>query len=592
MRTRAFNRVLLPMTSLTLIAGFFNESFWTVGAVMGLVPALYWLSIDIRGKTFGSDFLAILSLCATLLTHELFAGAIISLMLATGRTLESWAEGQAERALRDLLNRIPRTARRVSSDGTIVEISVDQLAAGHRILVRAGEITPADGQLVSAVTLDESALTGEPLPVNREPNDGVLSGVINAGDAFEYIATNSAEESTFAGIIKLVQSAQARTAPGVRIASQWALAFVPVAVVTAALAWLISGDVSRAVAVLVAATPCPLILAVPIAVVSGLSKAAKHGAVIKGGAILELLARAETVLLDKTGTITHGGPAIDEIVVSSDSSIEEVLTLAASVDQYSQNIVAKALVRAAQDRALHFLPVSNVSESPGHHISGEIEGNVITVGQLVQARPQWLDLAHPLVVAVTKNGALIGAIGLSDPLRPESKEMVAQLRKVGVKDIVLVTGDKESTAQEVATSVGITEVFSQMSAEGKLQITEKFMRSSNGTVIVVGDGINDAPALAAAHVGVAMGARGATAASEAADVVIVEDSIDRLTHAIAISKRSRSKAIQAAAVGMGLSFLVMMAGAWGLSTASEGALAQELIDIVAIAWALTALRDR
>ena len=592
MRTRAFNRVLLPMTSLTLIAGFFNESFWVVGAVMGLVPALYWLSIDIRGKTFGSDFLAVLSLCATLLTHELFAGAIISLMLATGRTLESWAEGQAERALRDLLNRIPRTARRVSSDGTIVEISVDQLAAGDRILVRAGEITPADGQLVSAVTLDESALTGEPLPVNREPNDVVLSGVINAGDAFEYIATNSAEESTFAGIIKLVQSAQARTAPGVRIASQWALAFVPVAVITAALAWLISGDVSRAVAVLVAATPCPLILAVPIAVVSGLSKAAKHGAVIKGGAILELLARAETVLLDKTGTITHGGPAIDEIVVSSDSSIEEVLTLAASVDQYSQNIVAKALVRAAQDRALHFLPVSNVSESPGHHISGEIEGNVITVGQLVQVRPQWLDLAHPLVVAVTKNGALIGAIGLSDPLRPESKEMVAQLRKVGVKDIVLVTGDKESTAQEVATSVGITEVFSQMSAEGKLQITEKFMHSSKGTVIVVGDGINDAPALAAAHVGVAMGARGATAASEAADVVIVEDSIDRLTQAISIAKTSRSRALQAAAVGMGLSFLVMLAGAWGLSTASEGALAQELIDIVAIAWALTALRDR
>ena len=592
MRTRAFNRVLLPMTSLTLIAGFFNESFWVVGAVMGLVPALYWLSIDIRGKNFGSDFLAVLSLCATLLTHELFAGAIISLMLATGRTLESWAEGQAERALRDLLNRIPRTARRVSSDGTIVEISVDQLAAGDRILVRAGEITPADGQLVSAVTLDESALTGEPLPVNREPNDVVLSGVINAGDAFEYIATNSAEESTFAGIIKLVQSAQARTAPGVRIASQWALAFVPVAVITAALAWLISGDVSRAVAVLVAATPCPLILAVPIAVVSGLSKAAKHGAVIKGGAILELLARAETVLLDKTGTITHGGPAIDEIVVSSDSSIEEVLTLAASVDQYSQNIVAKALVRAAQDRALHFLPVSNVSESPGHHISGEIEGNVITVGQLVQVRPQWLDLAHPLVVAVTKNGALIGAIGLSDPLRPESKEMVAQLRKVGVKDIVLVTGDKESTAQEVATSVGITEVFSQMSAEGKLQITEKFMHSSKGTVIVVGDGINDAPALAAAHVGVAMGARGATAASEAADVVIVEDSIDRLTQAISIAKTSRSRALQAAAVGMGLSFLVMLAGAWGLSTASEGALAQELIDIVAIAWALTALRDR
>ena len=592
MKARTFNRGLLLITSLGLILGFINETVWEITIAFGLIPALYWVLNDLRKKTLSSDVLAVLSLLGTFLTQEFFAGAIITLMLATGRVLESWAEGQAERQLKALLARIPQQTRRFSTNGVLEDIEVDEIQVDDRLLVRAGEVTPADGKLLTVATLDESALTGEPLPVSRRPGELILSGVVNAGDPLEYLATNTAELSTYAGIIKLVQSAQTRTSPGVRIAAKWAIAFIPIALVMAAVAWALTGESSRAVAVLVAATPCPLILAVPIAVVSGLSKAAKHGAVIKGGAILEALARAEVVLLDKTGTITHGGPVIGDIVVASNSKVNDVLTLAASVDQYSQNIVAKALVLAAKEKGLILLPVSDVKEVPGHHISGVVNGLEITVGQLTQDAPAWLDLLHPLVVAVTQDRHLIGAIGLSDPLRPESKVVIAQLRQAGVKQIALITGDRDSTAQEVAASVGITQVYSHVSAQGKLDITEEFMNTSHGTVIVVGDGINDAPALALAHVGVAMGARGATAASEAADVVIVEDSIEHLSQAIRIAQTSRRKAVQAAGLGMSLSFLVMVAGALGLATASEGALAQELIDVVAIVWALTALSNK
>ncbi|CAB5104943.1 MAG: cadmium-translocating P-type ATPase [Actinobacteria bacterium] len=592
MRAGAINRGLLLITLTLLLLGFFNKGIWGIATVLGLIPALWWVFDDLRKKTFGSDLLAVLSLFATLLTDEFFAGAVISLMLASGRVLESWAEGQAERQLKSLLARIPQQARRFTRTGEIEEIALREIEVNDHLLVRAGEITPVDGTLLFPATLDESALTGEAIPMMRYKGELILSGVVNAGDAFEYMATNTAEESTYAGIIKLVQSAQARTSPGVRIASKWAITFIPIALITAGAAWAITGEVSRAVAVLVAATPCPLILAVPIAVVSGLSQAAKHGAVIKGGAILEALARAEVVLLDKTGTITHGGPLIDEIVVSTESNREEILQLAASVDQYSQNIIAKALVQSAKEMKLVLMEVGEVKEVPGHHISGVINGSEITVGQLTQVAPDWLVLSHPLVVAVSRNGILIGAIGLNDPLRPESKAVIGQLRKLGVQRIALVTGDKDSTAQEVAASVGITEVYSHVSAQGKLDITEKLMHNSHGSVIVVGDGINDAPALAMAHVGVAMGARGATAASEAADVVIVEDSLENLAQAIQIAQRSRRKAIEAASIGMSLSFLVMLAGAFGIATASEGALSQEVIDVVAILWALTVLREK
>lgn len=586
-----FNRALLIASSTTLILGFWIESSWILGGLIGLIPAIAWLIRDLRDKTMGSDVLAVLALLGALFTDELFAAAVISVMLATGRVLESWAEGQAERQLKSLLARMPRMVHRISSDGTIEEIEIEIIQIGDRLLIRSGEITPTDGSLLGLATLDESALTGEPLPVTRQSGEDVSSGVLNSGAPFEYTATTSSQDSTYAGIIKLVKAAQAKSAPGVRLANQWALRFVPAALIIAAISWAATGEIGRAVAVLVAATPCPLILAVPIAIVAGLSQAAKNGAVIKGGAILELLARTETVLLDKTGTLTHGGPAISQINTKPGLSDDELLQMAASVDQYSPHIVAKALVNEARHRGLSLSPCTEVEEIAGHEISASLNGSRVVVGQMKHETPHWLHFSTPLIVAVVKDGELIGVIGLDDPIRAESKQMVADLRSVGVRHIALVTGDRDETAQEVAASVGIAEVYSKVTAQGKLEITETAKAQSSGSVVVVGDGINDAPALAIADVGVAMGARGASAASEAADVVIVEDSIDRLTRAIRIAKISRRKALQAAGIGMGLSFLVMGTGALGFTNASQGAIAQEVIDVIAILWALTALKS-
>jgi len=562
---------------------------WAIGGVAGLAPATKWIIDELRVREMGSDILAVLSLLGTLLTSEMFASSIISLMLATGRLLERWAEGQAERQLKSLLQRLPRRAHIVDPDGSLTEIDADDIKIGDQLLVRSGEVVPADGVLLTLAVLDESALTGEPLPQTRSINEQVLSGVLNAGTQFRFIASNTSQESTYAGIIRLVQSAQARSAPGVRIANQWALRFVPVALIVAGGAWLLTGEVSRAVAVLVAATPCPLILAVPIAVVAGMSQAAKHGAVIKGGAILELLARTEIVLLDKTGTLTHGGPAISAIQTLPGIHEVEILKLAASLDQYSPHIVAKAIVSAATMRKLDLDAATDIYENHGHGISGVINHRKITVGQIDSERPLWFTIKHPLLVGLTIDGVLSGVIGLTDPLRAESREMVGALRAAGVKDVLLVTGDRMETAREVADAVGITNIHASVTAEGKMDLVRNEMRKTKGVVVLVGDGINDAPALAAAHVGVAMGARGATAASEAADVVIVEDSIDRLTWAIAIAKNARKKAVQAAGIGMILSLFAMLGGGFGFLTASTGAITQEFIDIVAIFWALTTL---
>jgi heavy metal translocating P-type ATPase len=592
MSQRRSNSILLALTAISLSLGFVNSHFWTISGLIGLATASFWLIRDLRNKTMGSDFLAFLSLTSTLLTDELLAASLIAVMLSTGRVLESWAAGQAKRALKSLLERMPRNATRVKNDQTLEVIAISKIVIGDRILVKAGEIVPTDGELLNAAHLDESALTGEPLPVQRQIGEEISSGILNAGSPFEYEALSTSADSTYEGIINLVKSAQANAAPGVRIANIWALRFVPVALSVAALAWLVTGDIDRAVAVLVAATPCPLILAVPIAIVSGLSQSARNGAVIKGGAILELLSKADTVLLDKTGTLTHGGPAVTQIATAPGITEVELITCATSVDQYSPHVIAKSIIEYAKSKEISQLTATDINEIPGKQISGMVNDQQITVGQMPSERPAWLRFDKPLLVAVTRDDQLIGVIGLDDPIRPESQALITALRKSGVSRIALVTGDRTDTANAVARELGITEVFSEISAKDKLVIAKKAMESSTGSVIVVGDGINDAPALAAAHVGVAMGARGASAASEAADVIIVDDSIDRLIRAIRISKRARRKALQAAGIGMTMSLAIMATGALGVTSASQGALAQELIDVIAILWALTTLRKK
>ena len=598
--TRQVNWSLFVISLISLSLGFLvpflgylnlQSTIWAVGGLAGLIPATKWVIDEFKNKNMGSDILAVLALLGTILTNEMMAAAIISLMLATGRVLESWAEGQAERQLHSLLERMPRVAHILSSDGSLKTINADDVKVGDILVVRSGEIVPVDGMLITDATLDESALTGEALPVNRQTNDMVLSGVLNAGNNFQYKALQTLDLSTYSGIIRLVQSAQAKSAPGVRIANTWALRFVPIALTIAGLAWLITGEISRAIAVLVAATPCPLILAVPIAVVAGMSNAAKNGAVIKGGAALEQLARAEVVLLDKTGTLTYGGPEVSEIQAKPGLNDLAILQIAASLDQYSPHVIAKAIVNASKERNLVLHSVLDVKENHGEGITGEVNNILTKVGQISGDIPDWCTVFTPLRVGIYQNNELIGVLGLDDPIRSESEQMIKDLRTSGIKKILMVTGDRLETAQNVGAMLDLDEIHASLKPEDKMNIVLSEMKLAKGTVIAVGDGINDAPVLAASDVGVAMGARGATAASEAADVVIVDDSIDRLTRAISISKFSRNKALQAAGVGMGLSFVAMLLGAFGIFNASQGAIAQEFIDVVAILWALTALRN-
>lgn len=589
MNSHSRNWFLFLLAGTSLLIGFQFEISWAIGGLIGLIPAIGWVVKDLQNKTFGSDILAVFALIGALLTKELFAAAVVAFMLASGKILESWAEGQAERQLKSLIERVPRTTHLVGESGEIKEIPIGDVCIGDIVLVRSGEIVPTNGSLLVSAILDESALTGEPLPVNREINDVIDSGVLNASSPFKYRATSTSEQSTYAGIIRLVKSAHEKNSPSIRIANKWAIRFVPVALLMAFSAWLITGEIERAIAVLVTATPCPLILAVPIAIVSGLSRSAKQGVIIKGGSILELLGNAEVVLLDKTGTLTQGGPIVNQIQTSPGYTDDEILQLAASVDQYSTHVVAKSLVRTAKDKDLKLLRIENLNEVPGHAIQGWLEGEKIEIGQLVTQTPSWLTMKLPLIVAVYKSDQLIGAIGLQDAIRTDSKKLISDLKEVGIKYIALVTGDRDDTAKKVADEVGIENIYSQVSAAGKLEITTGLKQTSTGSVIVVGDGINDAPALAAADVGVAMGARGATAASEAADVVIVEDSISRLTLAIKIAKKSRRKALEAAGIGMVLSLIMMSLGFMGMITPGQGAIAQEIIDVIAILWALTTL---
>ena len=598
--TRQVNWSLFVISLISLSSGFLvpflgylnlQSLIWAIGGLAGLIPATKWVIDEFKNKNMGSDILAVLALLGTLLTNEMMAAAIISLMLATGRVLESWAEGQAERQLHSLLERMPTAAHILLEEGSLKTINADDVKVGDILVVRSGEIVPVDGMLITDATLDESALTGESLPVNRQTNDMVLSGVLNAGNNFQYKALQTLDLSTYSGIIRLVESAQAKSAPGVRIANTWALRFVPIALTIAGLAWLITGEISRAIAVLVAATPCPLILAVPIAVVAGMSNAAKNGAVIKGGAALEQLARAEVVLLDKTGTLTYGGPEVGEIQAKPGFEELKVLQLAASLDQYSPHVIAKAIVNAAKERNLTLLSVRDVKENHGQGITGVVDGMDTKVGQITGEIPEWCNIFTPLRVGIYQQNELIGVLGLDDPIRSESEQMIKDLRSSGIKKILMVTGDRLETAQNVGAMLDLDEIHASLKPEDKMNIVLREMKLAKGTVVAVGDGINDAPVLAASDVGVAMGARGATAASEAADVVIVDDTIDRLTRAISISKFSRNKALQAAGVGMGLSFVAMLLGAFGIFNASQGAIAQEFIDVIAILWALTALRN-
>ena len=559
---------------------------WGVGTAFGFYFSAIWLFAAIKRRELGSDVLALLSISATALTNEWLAASIIALMLSTGRALERWAEGRASKHLDALISRVPQSAHLYTTSGETRDVSLTDVQLKSRVLVRSGEVVPLDGILEAEGLFDESALTGESMPVWKKAGTEVDSGVVNVGNPVTLVTSTTTETSTYANLIRLVSSAKQQAAKGVRIANVWATRFVPIALFITLGTWLITQDTNQAVAVLVAATPCPLILAVPVAIVAGISRSAKAGVIIKDGIAVERLAQAEVVILDKTGTLTEGGTQITQSFFSPSADSKEILMLAASLEQQSANVVGRAIVSYAKSLNLNLLTATNVVEAHGHGLSGVINGKAITVGAPTAELPEWANLTSDLAVQITLDYDPVGFLGLSDPIRAESFSTVSKLKELGVKRILIVSGDRKTTVDSVAKTLGVSESFAECTPTQKLEILKAEQSSSKGSVLVVGDGINDAPALAASDVGIAMGARGTTAASQAASVVIVEDSIRRLTSAIAISKVSRKRALQASTIGMAFALVAMLFAAFGYLSASEAAIAQEFIDASSIIWAL------
>ncbi|MBM9507950.1 heavy metal translocating P-type ATPase [Actinacidiphila acididurans] len=601
--------VLLAVTATALTAGgiawpagvrTLADAFWAAGTVVAIVPAVAWVLGALRRGRAGVDLIAVLALGGTLATGEYLAGALIALMLATGRWLDAAAERRATHDLRHLLEHAPRSARRRTGD-QVRTVPLAEVRVGDLLVVGPGEVVPVDGRVKDGTAvLDESVLTGESLSVERGAGESVRSGGVNAGGAFELRAGATEQDSTYAEIVRLARQAGAESAPVVRLADRYAAWFLPLSVAVAGVAWLVSGSAVRAVAVLVVATPCPLLLAAPVAIVSGLSRAARQGVVVRDGAALETLGRARTVVLDKTGTLTTGRPRVLDIAAAPGRAPgrapDEILALAASVDQYSPHVLARAITDEAHARRLELQPVRDVEEEPGRGATGRIGTMSVSVGKHDGAPlPGWARAADnratldgAAVAWLTVDGRLTGALLLRDPLRSDAPRTLRRLRQAGIQRLLMLTGDRTEPAREIATVLGLDDVRARQTPSDKVAAVRA--ERERAVTVMVGDGVNDAPALAAADVGVAMGARGSSASSEAADIVLTTDRVDRLADASGIAVRARRIAAQSALAGMAMSLAAMVAAAFGLLPPAVGALLQEAIDVAVILNALRALR--
>jgi heavy metal translocating P-type ATPase len=570
---------------------------WAIATLPVLLSLFVQIVQSLRRGDIGLDIVAALSMSAALYFGENLAANVVALMYASGQYLESFADRRAGREMTALLARVPRSAIRESMHG-LEEVALERLVPGDRIVVRSGEVVPVDGSLQSDALLNYASLTGESLPVKGQEGTQVLSGAGNVGQTFTMIAAQTAEESTYAGIVRLVEHARLSKAPMTRLADRYAMVFFACTVALAGAAWAFTGDPIRGLSVLVVATPCPLILAVPVAVVAGLSRAAQAGVLVKGGAILETMATIRTLVLDKTGTLTGGSPKLVLTETSTPLSENEALRLAASLDQASTHPIAKALVAEARSRHLVLASPTHVVETPGEGLNGKVEGKTVAVGGLgyvkkhARANRKFLTSvsarAGMVLTALAISGKVVALFGLADRPRDGISSLLVALRRLGIRRIILASGDRQPVAEAIARDLPIDLVRGDLDPNAKAAIVQA--EAKHGPVMMVGDGINDAPALAVANVGVAMGATGAAASSETADVVIVRDSLDVLLPAFAIARRSRTIALQSVTAGLFLSGAGMLIAAFGHLSPVNGALFQEVIDVLVILNALRVLR--
>lgn len=583
-------------TLLMLPAGLGEIAQWIAGIFASLVAAqLGWGMVkDILKGHWGIDILAFTAILATVFVGEWIAALIICLMVSGGEALEDYAQQRATRSLSELMNRVPTRAQIIDAHGVIREVGLAEVVEGDIVMVKPSEILPVDGVLLEAeAEFDESSLTGESLPVHKLIGEALMSGAVNGNTAISMRATASAENSQYARIVELVKEASESRAPVVRLADRYAVPFTLVAYLIAGIAWWFSGDPVRFAEVLVVATPCPLLIAAPVAFMGGMSRAAKNGVIVKDGGTLERLAAVKSAAFDKTGTLTRGTPVLRSIQAENGFAKDELLALAAAAEQYSTHVLAASIVAQARKRGLRIAAVSEASEAAANGVSAMVEGKRVLVG-----KPAWVD-AHVqgLVrhvpgpgessVYVGIDGVFAGVIVLADEVRPDALATLEQLRVLGVQEMVMLTGDQQATADHIAKELGLDIVHAECLPEDKVV---KVGKLKHRPVLMVGDGINDAPVLAAAEVGIAMGARGSTAASQSADVVIMTEHISQVANAVRIGRDTLRIALQSIWLGIIFSLVLMLIAATGALPAIFGALSQEVVDLVAILSALRALK--
>jgi len=563
-------------------------------AFVALLQGIQMVRSLLRGH-WGLDVLAVTAIVATLLVGEFWASLIIVLMLTGGEALEDAAAHRAQRELTGLFARIPQSAHRIESDGSIQDTPADDIAVGDRLIVRPSEVVPVDGELVSdAGEFDEASLTGESLPVHLGAGDRILSGSLNGSVAVEMIATQIAGKSEYQRIVGLVEEATKSKAPLVRLADRYAIPFTVVAYAIAITAWIVSGDPVRFAEVLVVATPCPLLIAAPVAFMGGMSRAAKAGVVIKDAGTLERLSQVKTVAFDKTGTLTHGEPEVVALLPRGPvATTKELLALVASAEQYSSHVLARAIVEKAHADGLDLYESSRAEEIATDGVTADIRGRTVLVG-----KPAFVARSAPdverydiqpgeTVVYVALDGEFAGHVVLKDVLRQEAPSVLGQLTRLGITRFAMVSGDSKETTAHIAQELGIKEFHGECLPGDKVTIVEGLTPKR---VMMVGDGVNDAPVLAASDVGVALGAKGSTAASESADVVILVDNLAVVATALSIGQSTIRIALQSVWLGIIMSVGLMVVAAFGLLPAILGAFLQEVVDLVAILGALRAVR--
>ncbi|WP_447943408.1 heavy metal translocating P-type ATPase [Microbacterium aurum] len=570
----------------------------TVCVAAFVVWTLVGMVRDVMRGHVGLDILAVVAMVATLAVGEYLASLIIVLMLSGGEALEDFAARRAKRDLTALLDRSPRIAHVIvhplsGESDEVRDVAVDDVVVGDVLLVRPSEIVPADGVLLSeSGSIDESSLTGESLPVTREVGGDVLSGAINGTRAVHVRAVRRSVDSQYQQIVALVRAAEGSKAPVVRLADRFAIPFTAVALVLAGTAWLISGDSTRFAEVLVLATPCPLLIAAPVAFLGGLSRAAKTGVIMKGGAVIEQLARVRSTAFDKTGTLTGGRPDLVDVRPAPGFGQDELLLLAASAEQYSSHVLAEGVRRAAATRGLELIAAEAASEVATNGVTAEIDGRTVVVGKPTYVASLAADTervslgAGEAAAYVAVDGRFAGVLVLADDPRPESAAVISWLREQGLERITMLTGDTAATAETIAKDVGIDEVHADLLPPEKVRLAAQLHPRP---VMMVGDGVNDAPVLAAADIGMAMGAKGATVAGDAADIVILVDSLAKVADAVSIGRHTLRVALTAIWIGIGLSVGLMIVAMTGVIPAVAGALTQELVDLATILYALRAL---